>query len=80
MGKVTRLGHAKLDFRTTTVLQSVKKKLNKEKGLYLGIGINELVRSRRSPALSVLDGEAYCVVPARHYGAAWRFLLHFTKQ
>ena len=38
------------------------------------IGIPELVQSRQSLALSVLGGEADCVISAHHRGAAQRFL------
>ena len=74
----------KVGFKTATVLWSrkgIKMKSAKAKKDYIfGISIYELVRSRRSPALNVLGGEANCVILPRHRAAARRFLPGFIEQ
>ena len=48
--------------------------LHRKRVCTFGIGIPELVQPLRSLALSVLGGEADCVILAHHGGAARRFL------
>jgi hypothetical protein len=64
------------EFETATVLRSPKIIINlhRKRVCTFGIGIPELVQPRRSLALSMPGGKAYCVISAHHRGAARRFL------
>ena len=74
----------KVGFKTASLLRLLSKKneINRSRktDCTFGIGIYELVQSRRSLALSVLGGKANYVISAHHRGAAQRFLLNFTQK